>query len=66
MSDNGIGIPENVQPQIFKPFYKGNEQTNGVGMGLFQLMLLTEKSGGQLFLTSKENEGSTFSIAIPA
>ncbi len=54
VSDNGIGIPENVQPQIFKPFYKGNEQTNGVGMGLFQLMLLTEKSGDNYSLLLKK------------
>lgn len=66
VSDNGIGIPQHVQPHIFKPFYKGSEKSNGIGMGLFQLSQLVEKSNGQLFLISKENEGSTFSIAIPA
>ncbi|GCC53273.1 hypothetical protein SanaruYs_35160 [Chryseotalea sanaruensis] len=66
VSDNGIGIPQHVQPHIFKPFYKGSEKSNGLGMGLFQLSHLIEKSDSQLFLISKENEGSTFSIAIPA
>lgn len=66
VSDNGIGVPSDVQPHIFKPFYKGNENANGLGMGLFQLSHLVKKSDSQLFLISKENEGSTFSIAIPA
>lgn len=66
VSDNGIGIPAEVLPHIFKPFFRGSEHSNGIGMGLFQLSHLVEKSGAQLYLTSKENEGSTFSIAIPA
>lgn len=66
VSDNGIGIPAAVQPNIFKPFYRGSEYSTGLGMGLFQLNRLVEKSDAQLFLISKENEGSTFSIAIPA
>jgi signal transduction histidine kinase len=66
VSDNGIGIPATIQPHIFKPFYRGSEYSTGLGMGLFQLSRLVEKSNSQLFLISKENEGSTFSLAIPA
>lgn len=66
VSDNGIGISSAIQPHIFKPFYKGSEQSTGLGMGLFQLSHLVEKSNSQLFFTSKKNEGSTFNIAIPA
>lgn len=64
--DNGIGMPSAIQPHIFKPFYRGNEQVHGLGMGLFQLSLLAEKSNSKLFFTSKINKGSTFNIAIPA
>lgn len=66
VSDNGFGIPESIQPHIFKPFYRGSKYSTGLGMGLFQISRLVEKSEGQLLFSTVENEGSTFSIAIPA
>lgn len=66
VSDNGIGIPMPFQQAIFNPFYKACDHSSGLGMGLFQVKKLVEKTKGHLLFISTENVGSTFSIAIPA
>jgi signal transduction histidine kinase len=65
VSDNGLGIPTELQPKLFQPFFRAHEASTGLGMGLFQVDKLVEKVGGHLLFISNEQEGSTFSVTIP-
>lgn len=65
VSDNGIGIPMSNQNTIFQPFHKACEHSSGLGMGLFQVSKLVDKTKSRLIFMSRETVGSTFSIAIP-
>ncbi len=62
--DNGIGIPEEEQHNIFKIFFraKNAEAIQGTGLGLNITHELIKIMGGSIAFTSKENEGSTFII----
>ena len=67
--DNGIGIPDDLQPYLYDKFTKARrpglngEETVGLGMSIIKT--LVELHGGSIRLESKENEGSTFYIIIP-
>lgn len=60
--DNGIGIPEEEQHNIFKTFFraKNAEAIQGTGLGLNITQELVNIMGGTISFTSKVNEGSTF------
>ncbi len=68
VADTGIGIPEDQQENIFRPFYqqsgKVNRQYGGTGLGLPITKRLVEKMQGTISVESKPNEGSTFTINI--
>lgn len=63
--DNGQGIPEHAQDKIFNMFYRANELQKGSGLGLYIVKTAVQKLGGNILLTSKINEGSTFKIFLP-
>ena len=69
VADSGIGIPEEEQDRIFERFYRVDKarsrQTGGSGLGLAitRRVILIHK--GAIRLTSKEGEGSTFTVRIP-
>lgn len=66
--DSGIGIPENKQETIFEAFTQATSATTriygGTGLGLAIVKRLVEIHGGEIFVTSKSNEGSTFAFTI--
>lgn len=64
VSDNGIGIREEEQAQIFERFYRSREvsQEKGVGIGLYLVREIAAKQGGYVSVRSKYGEGSTFSF----
>ncbi|MFA0961625.1 tetratricopeptide repeat protein [Roseivirga sp. BDSF3-8] len=64
VSDNGIGIPDDIKEQIFTMFFRGTERSSGSGMGLYISRLAIEKLGGDLRLDT-EGQWTTFEIAIP-
>jgi len=70
VEDTGIGIPEERQGVIFNSFIQVDGSTSrkygGTGLGLAITKSLTEMLGGNLSLTSKEGEGSVFTLTIPA
>lgn len=70
IKDTGIGIPESEQEQIFSRFYRATNaktyNTRGSGLGLYIASILAEKIGARLSFESKEHEGSTFFIHLPA
>jgi len=69
-SDDGIGIPDNIASNIFKPFVRvddsRNSKTGGSGLGLSIAKKIAEAHGGDLTLLADKNKGSTFRITIPA
>ena len=65
ISDNGIGIPENLIDRIFDPFFTTKEVGEGAGLGLAIAYGIITKHHGRMTVKSKENEGTTFTIKIP-
>jgi signal transduction histidine kinase len=67
--DTGIGIAVADQPYLFSRFFRASNQATfnveGVGLGLFITRSIIEKHEGQVWATSKLNEGSTFSLTLP-
>lgn len=67
--DTGIGIPEDRLSAIFQKFTQADDTTTrrfgGTGLGLTITKDLVELMGGKIFVKSKENEGSTFTVIIP-
>jgi signal transduction histidine kinase len=69
--DIGVGIPAEMQSQIFEPFYRvpGIEvqtgSSTGLGLGLYISRKIVERHGGHIEVQSIPGEGSTFSIALP-
>jgi PAS domain S-box-containing protein len=67
--DTGIGIREDVLPQLFQPFSQGDATTSqkygGSGLGLSISAQIIEMLGGELTATSVFGKGSTFSITVP-
>ncbi len=65
--DKGIGISENDLKNIFTPFFRGENKIyadgNGIGLSLTQKIILLHK--GIISVTSKQSEGTTFSVEIP-
>lgn len=65
ISDNGIGIPENIQNRLFTMFSRLTEQSDGSGLGLFIAASMARKLDGSIVVDSTEGVGSTFTILIP-
>lgn len=67
VSDNGIGIAEEEQAQIFGRFYRGRQvrEQEGLGIGLYLAREIAQKQGGYLKLSSRPGQGSTFSLYLP-
>jgi PAS domain S-box-containing protein len=70
VKDTGIGIPKMHHDDIFKSFSQGNmdiaRKYGGTGLGLAITRYLTELFGGSIAFESEPNQGSTFTMAIPA
>lgn len=67
IKDEGIGIPLEAQKDLFNKFFRANNAVNiqGTGLGLNIVKKYVELLDGQIFFTSKENEGSTFTVSFP-
>lgn len=65
--DNGTGIPESAKQKIFQPFFTTKPTGEGTGLGLsLAYDIITEGHNGTLDVESRENEGTTFTIRLPA
>ena len=67
--DTGVGIPAKAKARIFDKFYRVEgpqaEESPGMGLGLATVKSIVEKHGGQVWVQSKVEEGSTFCFTLP-
>ena len=61
--DNGKGIPENIMGKIFEPYF--TTRNFGTGLGLVIVYKIIKELGGDIKVSSKETEGTVFSIKLP-
>ena len=65
ISDNGCGVPVDISPKIFAPYFTTKEEAGGTGIGLYMSRMIVEESfGGQINLLQKSGE-TTFRITLP-
>jgi signal transduction histidine kinase len=68
IKDTGLGIPEEDQSRIFEKFYRVKSHRDlvpGTGLGLSVVKQIITGHGGEISLTSKVGEGTTFTVNLP-
>jgi two-component system cell cycle sensor histidine kinase/response regulator CckA len=65
ISDTGTGIPADIVDKIFEPFFSTKEVGKGTGLGLSTVYGIVKQTGGFVYVTSEEGNGSTFDIFLP-
>lgn len=65
IKDTGCGISEKDLPNIFRRSYTTRTDKGGQGLGLAITRAIVLEHGGQIHVTSKEGEGTTFTITLP-
>ena len=65
VADSGSGIPADVIPHLFEPFYTTKPRGQGTGLGLAQVHGIVKQHGGEIEVRSAENEGTVFTIFLP-
>ncbi len=66
VTDNGIGMDENIQQKIFDPFFTTKDKSRGTGMGLASAYGIVKNHGGMITVKSAVGRGTTFEICLPA
>lgn len=65
VEDSGCGIPPSHLDKLFNPFFTTKPEGQGTGLGLSISIGIAHEHGGELFATSKEGEGSCFTLSLP-
>jgi signal transduction histidine kinase len=65
ISDNGIGMSEEIQEKVFERFFRGTSKSKGNGMGLYLAKAAVNQLNGSIFLESEPDRGTTFEIFLP-
>jgi signal transduction histidine kinase len=66
LEDNGGGIPHKNLDKIFQPFFTTKPVGEGTGLGLSLSYDIVRSHGGEIRVSSREGEGTEFSILLPA
>ncbi len=66
VEDNGAGIPPDVLPRIFEPFFSTKAAGKGMGLGLSVCAGLVKRLGGTAQVTSDAGKGSRFVVTVPS
>lgn len=67
VQDFGVGVPMSVMPNLFTKFYRDHRnraQIGGTGLGLYLSKAIVAAHGGNIWVKSKEGQGSTFSFTL--
>ncbi len=65
ISDNGIGIPDNIKSKIFDPFFTTKDVGEGTGLGLAIVKGILENHNGSIEIESTPNTGTKVTIKLP-
>ena len=65
VSDTGPGIPPEMLPKIFQPYFTTKDPRQGTGLGLNIVQRLIKEGKGALHVHTQVNEGTTFTIYLP-
>lgn len=65
IEDTGSGIPEELQSQLFQPFFTTKSSGTGTGLGLASVKSLLDEAGGTITFSSGADRGTTFQIRLP-
>ena len=63
--DDGAGIPADVLPRIFDPFFSTKEDQQRTGLGLAIASGIVEQHQGRIEVSSTERQGPEFTISLP-
>ena len=63
--DTGSGIPEDVLPRIFDPFFSTKPARDGAGLGLSICRDLVRSNGSEIQVASTPGEGTAFTVWLP-
>lgn len=66
VADTGEGIPADVIPHIFEPFFSTKPTGQGTGLGLAQAYGIIKQHGGYIDVQSQVDQGTRFSVYLPA
>ncbi len=65
ITDNGTGIPPDIQQLVFEPFFTTKENSKGTGLGLSTVYGIVKQNDGYISVDSKEGRGSSFKLYFP-
>jgi signal transduction histidine kinase/CheY-like chemotaxis protein len=65
VTDDGPGVPEDVQPRIFDPFFTTKDVGKGTGLGLTVAYAIVQEHGGRITISSDAGRGASFAVELP-
>jgi signal transduction histidine kinase len=65
VQDNGLGLSESQQGELFTMFKRLHDHVEGSGVGLYMLKRIVENARGTLTVASQPGVGSTFTVTLP-
>ncbi len=65
VSDNGVGIPEDILERVYEPFFSTKPQGQGTGLGLSMVYGFTQSVDGHIKITSVPEQGTKVEILLP-